>query len=89
MDPFSALSEYRLREETEEGFLLDKQHNDAHVTNAKSTGTLEGRFFCQFVAYGYETFFQKKLKELKNTLAVSTGIHPMISQILSKRKNPF
>lgn len=73
MDPFSALREYRLREKTEEGFRLDKQHNDAHVTRSKSTGTLEGRFFCQFVAYGYEAFFQKKLRELKNALAVPTG----------------
>lgn len=73
MDPFSALREYRLREKTEEGFRLDKQHNDSHVTRSKSTGTLEGRFFCQFVAYGYEAFFQKKLKELKNTLAVPSG----------------
>lgn len=73
MDPISALREYRLREKTEEGFRLDKQHNDAHVTRSKQTESLEGRFFCQFVAYGYEAFFQKKLKELKKSLAVPTG----------------
>ena len=73
MDSFSALREYRLREKTEEGFRLDKQHNDAHVTRSKSTEALEGRFFCQFAAYGYEAFFQKRLRELKNSLAVPTG----------------
>lgn len=73
MDTFSALREYRLREKTEEGFRLDKQHNDAHVTRAKTTASLEGRFFCQFVAYGYESFFQNRLRELKSKLAVPTG----------------
>lgn len=73
MDPFSALREYRLREKTEEGFRLDKQYNDAHVTRAKSTESLDGRFFCQFVAYGYEAFFQKELNRVKNSLAIPTG----------------
>lgn len=73
MGPFSALREYRLREKTEEGFRLNKQYNDAHVTRSKVTESLEGRFFCQFVAYGYESFFQKKLNELKNSLAIPTG----------------
>ena len=73
MDAFSALREYRLREKTEEGFRIDKQYNDAHVTRSKTTESLEGRFFCQFVAYGYETFFLKKLNALKNSLAVPTG----------------
>ena len=73
MDPFSALREYRLREKTEEGFRLDKQYNDAHVTRAKLTDSLDGRFFCQFVAYGYESFFQKELRRVKNSLAIPTG----------------
>ena len=73
MNAFSALREYRLREKTEEGFRLDKQYNDAHVTRAKSTESLEGRFFCQFVAYGYEAFFQKELNRVKSTLAVPNG----------------
>lgn len=73
MDAFSALREYRLREKTEEGFRLDKQYNDAHVTRTKSTESLEGRFFCQFVAYGYEAFFQKELNRVKSSLAVPTG----------------
>ena len=73
MDAFSALREYRLRELTEEGFRIDKQYNDAHVTRSKTTGSLEGRFFCQFVAYGYEVFFQKELNRLKKSLAVPTG----------------
>ena len=73
MNAYSALREYRLREKTEEGFRLDKQYNDAHVTRSWSTESLEGRFFCQFVAFGYEAFFQKKLRELKKSLAVPTG----------------
>ena len=73
MSAFSALREYRLREKTEEGFRLDKQYNDAHVTRTKSTESLEGRFFCQFVAYGYEAFFQKELNRVKSSLAVANG----------------
>lgn len=55
METFTALKEYRLRERTEEGFRLDKQYNDAHVTRSKTTPSLEGRLFCQFIAYGYES----------------------------------
>ena len=73
MDAFSALREYRLREKTEEGFRLDKQYNDAHVTRTKTTESLEGRFFCQFVAYGYEAFFQKELNRVKSSLAIPNG----------------
>ena len=54
-------------------FRLDKQHNDAHTTRAKTTQSLDGRFFCQFVAYGYEAFFQDAIRQLKSRLAVPTG----------------
>jgi hypothetical protein len=73
MDAFSALREYRLREKTEESFRMDKQYNDAHVTRSKSTESLEGRLFCQFVAMGYEAFFQKELNRVKNSLAIPNG----------------
>ena len=73
MDAFSALREYRLREKTEEAFRLDKQYNDAHVTRSKTTESLEGRFFCQFVAMGYEAFFQKELNRVKSLLAIPNG----------------
>ncbi len=73
MDTFAALREYRLREKTEEGFRIDKQYNDAHVTRSKTTASLEGRFFCQFIAYGYEEFFQTQINRLKASLAVPTG----------------
>ena len=73
MDAFSALREYRLREKTEEGFRLDKQYNDAHVTRTKTTESLEGHFFCQFVAYGYEAFFLKELNRVKSSLAIPDG----------------
>ncbi|MCR4891388.1 MAG: transposase [Lachnospiraceae bacterium] len=72
-DTFKALKEYRLRERTEEGFRIDKQYNDAHVTRSKSTASLEGRFFCQFVAYGYEEYFRQQLSRLKDSLAVPNG----------------
>jgi hypothetical protein len=46
MDAFPALRVYRLRELTQEGFRIDKQYNDAHITRSKTTESLEGRFFC-------------------------------------------
>ena len=70
MDAFSALRKYHLHKKTEEGFRIDKQHNDLHVTRAKSSESLDGRFFCQFIANGYEMFFQKELNRVKNSLAV-------------------
>ncbi len=73
MTTYEALREYQLRERTEEGFRLDKQYNDAHVTRSKSTPSLEGRFFCQFVAYGYEEFFRQAINKLKSTLAIPNG----------------
>ena len=73
MDTFDALCEYLLSEKTEEGFRIDKQCNDAHVTRSKTTPSLEGRFFCQFVAYGYEEYFQNAINNVKRSLAVPTG----------------
>lgn len=70
MDTFRALREYQLRERTEEGFRIDKQYNDAHITRSKSTASLKGRFFCQFVAFGYEEYFRKALNNLKSKLAM-------------------
>ena len=34
---------------------------------------MEGRFFCQFVAYGYEEYFQNAINNVKRSLAVPTG----------------
>lgn len=73
MEASEALREYRLREKTEESFRIDKQYNDAHVTRAKTSESLEGRFFCQFVANGYEAFFQKELNRVKSSLAIPNG----------------
>ena len=73
MGTFDALCEYRLREKTEEGFRIDKQYNDAHITRSKTTTSLEGRFFCQFVAYGYEEFFQNEINRVKESLAIPNG----------------
>ena len=73
MSTFDALREYRLREKTEEGFRIDKQYNDAHITRSKTTTSLEGRFFCQFVACGYEEFFQNEINKVKGSLAIPTG----------------
>lgn len=73
IDTFTALREYRLREKTEEGFRIDKQYNDAHSTRTKGTCSLDGRFFCQFVAMGYEEFFSNAIAKMKKELAVPTG----------------
>lgn len=73
IDTFSALREYRLREKTEEDFRIDKQYNDAHSTRSKGTCSLDGRFFCQFVAMGYEEFFSNAIAKMKKELAVPTG----------------
>lgn len=73
LDTFDALREYQLRERTEEGFRIDKQYNDSHVTRSKTTPSLDGRFFCQFVAYGYEEYFRQALDRVKSSLAVPTG----------------
>jgi hypothetical protein len=73
MDTFDAMTEYRLRERTEEGFRLDKQYNDAHMTRSKTTPSLEGRLFCQFVAFGYESFLLNAVNKIKRTLAVPNG----------------
>lgn len=73
METFAALREYQLRERTEEGFRIDKQYNDANVTRSKSTMSLDGRFFCQFVAFGYEEYFREALNRVKSSLAVPTG----------------
>lgn len=87
MDTFEALQEYRLREKTEEGFRIDKQYNDAHTTRSKKSTSLEGRLFCQFIAYGYEEYFQRSINNLKDTLAVPTG-DPEIddSELFKKEK---
>ena len=73
MDAFAALREYRLREKTEENFRIDKQYNDAHSTRSKGTCSLDGGFFCQFVAMGYEEFFSNAIAKMKKELAVPTG----------------
>ena len=73
MGTITALKEYRLRERTEEGFRLDKQYNDAHVTRSKTTSSLEGRLFCQFVAFGYESYLQTAVNKVKAALAVPNG----------------
>ena len=73
MGTFDALREYRLREKTEEGFRIDKQYNDAHSTRSKGTWALDGRFFCQFVAMGYEEYFSSAIAKMKKELAVQNG----------------
>lgn len=73
MDTFSALREYQLRERTKEGFRIDRQFNDSHVTRAKSTASLDGRFFCQFIAFGYEEYLRNAINRGKKTLAVKNG----------------
>lgn len=73
LDTFTALREYRLREKTEENFRIDKHYNDAHSTRSKETCALDGRFFCQFVAMGYEEHFSNAIAKMKKELAVPNG----------------
>lgn len=56
METFSALREYQLRERTEEGFRIDKQYNDAHVTRPKTASSLEGRFFASSLPTDMKSF---------------------------------
>ena len=49
------------------------KYNDAHVTRSRTTPSLEGRLFCQFVAYGYENYLQNAVNKEKVALAVPNG----------------
>ena len=55
------------------GAWFDVYYNNTHVTRSKTTASLEGRFFCQFIAYGYEKFFQNAINKVKESLAVPTS----------------
>lgn len=48
-------------------------YNDALVTRSKTTPSLEGRPFCQFVAFGYESYLQTAVNKVKAALAVPNG----------------
>jgi transposase len=70
MDTFAALREYRRRERIEEHFRMDKQYVDGNRTRVWYPDSLNGRFFCQFVALCYHEYFHKAVKEMKKTLAI-------------------
>ena len=73
MNTFNALHHYSKREKIEEYFRTDKQSFDANLTRVWKPESLNGRFFCQFVSICYTEFFKKRLKDLKEELAVPNG----------------
>lgn len=73
MDTFEALQRYRRREKIEEHFRMDKQYVDGSRTRAWYPESLNGRFFCQFVALCYHEYLHRAIADLKKRLAVKNG----------------
>ena len=73
MDCFEALRKYRCREKIEEHFRLDKQYVDGSRTRAWYPESLNGRFFCQFIALCYHEYLHQAITDLKKGLAVKNG----------------
>ena len=75
MDPFYALQTYRRREKIEEHFRADKQYADGNRTRVWYPESLNGRFFCQFVALCYHEYLHKAISSMKKALAIKNGEH--------------
>lgn len=73
MDTFDALKMYRRREKIEEHFRMDKQYVDGNRTRVWYPESLDGRFFCQFVALCYHEYLHRAIRDLKDTLAIKNG----------------
>lgn len=73
MDTFEALRMYRRREKIEEHFRMEKQYVDGNRTRAWYPESLNGRFFCQFVALCYHEYLHRAIADLKKELAVKNG----------------
>jgi len=73
MDPFDALQTYRRREKIEEHFRAEKQYVDGNRTRVWFPESLNGRFFCQFVALCYHEYLHKAIHNMKKTLAIKNG----------------
>ena len=73
MNPFDALQTYRRREKIEEHFRAEKQYVDGNRTRVWFPESLNGRFFCQFVALCYHEYLHKAIHNMKKTLAIKNG----------------
>ena len=73
MDTFDALQTYRRRERIEEHFRAEKQYVDGNRTRMWYPESLNGRFFCQFVALCYYEYLHKAISNIKRTLAIKNG----------------
>jgi hypothetical protein len=68
-----ALVTYRRREEIEAHFRLGKQKGRLSHPHVWHPQTLEGRLFCMFVALGYETFLQERMRQAEEKLGKENG----------------
>ena len=75
IDTFDTLQKFRQREKVEEFYRLDKQNFDGNRTRVWYPDSLNGRFFCQFVALCYHEYLRKAIKDMKKKLAIPNGDH--------------
>ncbi len=75
IDTFETLQKFRQREKVEEFYRLDKQNFDGNRTRVWYPDSLNGRFFCQFVALCYHEYLRRAIKDMKKELAVPNGEH--------------
>jgi transposase len=73
LDTFTALQIYRRREKIEEHFRAEKQYVDGNRTRVWYPESMNGRFFCQFVALCYYEYLRTAINNLKKTLAIKNG----------------
>jgi hypothetical protein len=64
MDTFTALENYRLRENVEELFAVQKGRLDGARPRTWYPDNLRGRQFTQFISLGYHCFLTKKIQEV-------------------------
>jgi transposase len=69
MGTFEALSNYRLRGRIEDGYGDHKGSLGGSRPHTWFPDNLKGKLFVQFIALGYLSFLQKKVKEVKESLA--------------------
>jgi hypothetical protein len=69
MGTFEALSNYRLRGRIEDGYGDHKGSLGGSRPHTWFPDNLKGKLLVQFIALGYLSFLQKKLKEVKDSLA--------------------
>lgn len=72
---FETLQKFRCREKIEEFYRLDKQNFDGNRTRVWYPESLNGRFFCQFVALCYHEYLRRAIRDMKKDLAIPNGEH--------------